>query len=58
MKKEIVKKGYALITGATGGLGVAFVDVLARQGYDLLLTGRSQEKLCNLQYVIDLNCKR
>ena len=70
MKKETVKKGYALITGATGGLGVAFVDVLAQQGYDLLLTGRSQEKLCNLQselmrkypltdirvYAADLSC--
>lgn len=40
---------YALITGATGGLGKAFVEVLAREGYNLLLTGRSEEKLKNLQ---------
>jgi short-subunit dehydrogenase len=40
---------YALITGATGGLGKAFVDVLAERGYHLLLTGRSEQKLQILQ---------
>ena len=45
-KKEV---GYALITGATGGLGKAFVYALARRGYKLLLTGRSEEKLHALQ---------
>ncbi|MBR2647025.1 MAG: SDR family NAD(P)-dependent oxidoreductase [Clostridia bacterium] len=39
------KKGYALITGATGGLGKAFVFETAERGYDLILTGRSEEKL-------------
>ncbi len=43
------KKGTALITGATGGLGKAFVSVLAKEGYDLFLTGRSEEKLKILQ---------
>ncbi len=43
------EKKYALITGATGGLGKAFVEVLAKEGYDLLLTGRSEEKLNNLK---------
>lgn len=42
-------KKYALITGATGGLGKAFVNVLARQGYELLLTGRNEEKLTALK---------
>ena len=37
--------GYALITGATGGLGKAFVRLLASEGYPLILTGRSEEKL-------------
>ena len=41
--------GFNLITGATGGLGKAFVEVLAEAGYDLLLTGRSEEKLRILQ---------
>ena len=40
---------YALITGATGGLGKAFVQVLSARGYSLLLTGRSREKLQRLQ---------
>ncbi len=40
---------YALITGATGGLGQAFVQACAEQGYRLLLTGRSEEKLLALQ---------
>ena len=40
---------YALITGATGGLGKAFVHALAKRGYSLLLTGRSEEKLHALQ---------
>ena len=40
---------YALVTGATGGLGQAFCSVLAKQGYSLLLTGRSEEKLRGLQ---------
>lgn len=42
-------KEYALITGATGGLGKAFVFALAKRGYALLLTGRSKEKLLTLQ---------
>ena len=42
-------KKYALITGATGGLGKAFVYEAAKRGYALLLTGRSEEKLLALQ---------
>ena len=40
---------YALITGATGGLGKAFAYALAEEHYALLLTGRSEEKLLALQ---------
>lgn len=36
---------YTLITGATGGLGKAFVWECAERGEHLLLTGRSEEKL-------------
>lgn len=39
---------YTMITGATGGLGKAFVEVCARRGDKLLLTGRSEEKLSAL----------
>ena len=44
-----MEKRYALITGATGGLGKAFVYEAAKQGYSLLLTGRSEEKLLCLK---------
>ncbi len=43
------KRKYALVTGATGGLGKAFAEELAKVGYHLLLTGRSEEKLLKLQ---------
>ena len=40
---------YSLITGATGGLGKAFVYILAERGERMILTGRSEEKLRALQ---------
>ena len=40
---------YALITGATGGLGKAFAIALAKRGDNLILTGRSEEKLQSKQ---------
>ncbi len=39
------EKTYALVTGATGGLGKAFVFALAKRAEPLILTGRSEEKL-------------
>lgn len=39
------EKTYALVTGATGGLGKAFVFALAKRAQPLVLTGRSEEKL-------------
>jgi short-subunit dehydrogenase len=39
------KTGFTLITGATGGLGGSFAQVLAKRGEPLFLTGRSEEKL-------------
>ena len=35
----------ALITGSYGGLGTCFVNIHAKKGGDLILVGRSQEKL-------------
>lgn len=40
-----MEKKYALVTGATGGVGQAFAFALLRRDYALLLTGRSLEKL-------------
>jgi short-subunit dehydrogenase len=42
-------KGITLVTGATGGLGKAFVDVLASRGEALFVTGRSVAKLNTLK---------
>ncbi len=44
-----MSKSYALTTGATGGLGKAFVYTLASRGDNLLLTGRNEEKLTILK---------
>ena len=35
----------AVITGATSGIGAAFAEKFAEQGYDLVITGRRKEKI-------------
>ena len=40
-----MEKKTALITGSTGGLGTCFVNIHAENGGDLILVGRSQQKL-------------
>ncbi|MBQ7369429.1 MAG: SDR family NAD(P)-dependent oxidoreductase [Clostridia bacterium] len=49
MKEKRMERGWNLVTGATGGLGGAFVQVLAERNEPLFLTGRSEEKLANLK---------
>lgn len=43
MKNKLNKT--ACITGATSGIGAAFAEEFASQGYDLIITGRRQEKI-------------
>ena len=45
---------YTFISGATGGIGKAFVFECARLGYNLFLTGRSQEKLEKLKQELNV----
>lgn len=40
---------YTFISGATGGIGKAFVKACASKGYNLYITGRSAEKLKSLK---------
>ena len=40
---------FTFISGATGGIGKAFTIECAKRGYDLFLTGRSEQKLIALK---------
>jgi len=39
------KKGYALITGATSGIGYELAKVFAENGFDLFIVARSEDEL-------------
>lgn len=43
---------WALITGATAGIGWATAEALAEQGFSLIVTGRRQERLDELEAAI------
>ena len=46
-------KKIALVTGATSGIGEATALLLAKNGYDIIITGRRNELLENLHEKIE-----
>ena len=44
----------ALITGASGGLGLEFSRIYAREGYDLVVVARSEGKLYKLKCELEM----
>lgn len=49
-------KNYAVITGASAGLGTEFAKQLADKGYKLILTARREERLKNLAEELPVEC--
>lgn len=50
-------KQYAVITGASAGLGYEFAKQLAAKGYKLILTARREERLKQLAEELSVECK-
>ena len=53
----IMKNKLALITGATSGIGEATAKIFAKNGIDLILCGRRQNRLDELEKELNSFCK-
>ncbi|XP_073510593.1 very-long-chain 3-oxoacyl-CoA reductase-B-like isoform X1 [Phyllobates terribilis] len=50
--------GWAVVTGATDGIGKAYAEELAKRGFDVVLISRTLEKLKNVAKEIEEQTKR
>ena len=50
------QKGYAVITGASSGIGSEFAKRLAKEGYPLVLVARREERLKKLAESLQTEC--
>ena len=48
-KKDEARKGWAVVTGASSGLGAIFAEKLAERGLPLVLAGRDQARLAEVR---------
>lgn len=53
MSSTIKKETYALVTGGSSGIGLAFVHQLAGRGYNICIVSNQQEKLSALEIEIE-----
>lgn len=51
-----MSKSYAVITGASSGIGVEFAKRMAKEGYPLVLVARRKERLEQLAQELDTEC--
>lgn len=51
-----MEKQYAVITGASSGIGVEFAKRFAKEGYKLVLIARRKERLEELAKALDTEC--
>lgn len=61
-REQTAKTTYAVITGASSGIGYEFARRLAYEGYSLILVARRERKLAELKEKLqtelpDINCK-
>lgn len=52
---NVNSRTWALVTGASDGLGVAWANTLASSGFNVIIHGRNQAKLDSLKLEIEVN---